>query len=43
LAIQKEMAREDIVLIKGSRSMHLEEIVKEIMAQPQKADRFLAE
>ncbi|MCK4525058.1 MAG: UDP-N-acetylmuramoyl-tripeptide--D-alanyl-D-alanine ligase [Candidatus Andersenbacteria bacterium] len=32
---------EDIILVKGSRAMHMEKIVKEIMAEPQKADELL--
>ena len=33
----------DTVLIKGSRSMHMEEIVRELMADPLAADRLLVD
>ena len=41
LALQKEMFPGDAVLIKGSRAIHLEKVVKEIMADPRKADKLL--
>jgi len=41
LAVQKKLSPGDIVLVKGSRAIHLEKVVKEIMAKPEKADRLL--
>jgi len=41
LTLQKEMFSGDTVLIKGSRAIHLEKVVKEIMADPRKADKLL--
>ncbi|OIO50551.1 MAG: hypothetical protein AUJ11_02670 [Parcubacteria group bacterium CG1_02_44_65] len=41
LKLQEELKPEDIVLIKGSRSIHMEKAVKEIMAEPGKADELL--
>jgi len=41
LALQKKIKKGDMILIKGSRSMHLEKVVKEIMAFPRKADKLL--
>jgi len=41
LVIQEKLAKGDIILIKGSRAMHLEKVVKEIMAHPEKADKLL--
>ena len=41
LALQEKLAKGDIVLIKGSRAMHLEKVVKEVMAHPEKADKLL--
>jgi UDP-N-acetylmuramoyl-tripeptide--D-alanyl-D-alanine ligase len=41
LAVQEKLAQGDIVLVKGSRAMHLEKVVKEIMAYPEKADKLL--
>ncbi|MCK4891706.1 MAG: UDP-N-acetylmuramoyl-tripeptide--D-alanyl-D-alanine ligase [Candidatus Pacebacteria bacterium] len=32
---------EDIILIKGSRAMHMEKVVKEIMTKPEEADKLL--
>ena len=43
LALQKELLLGDIILVKGSRSIHLEKVVKEIMAKPEKADKQLVE
>lgn len=40
-AIQERMASGDLLLIKGSRSIHLERVVKEVMAHPEKADKLL--
>lgn len=41
LKVQEMMKKGDVVLVKGSRGMHMEEIVREIMAHPEKADRLL--
>ena len=41
LFIQKRLEQGDIVLIKASRSMHLEAVAKEIMAHPEKAKELL--
>jgi len=41
LTLQKEMFPGDTVLIKGSRAVHLEKVVREIMADPRKADKLL--
>ncbi len=41
LALQERLAAGDIVLIKASRAIHLEEVVKEVMAYPEKADKLL--
>ena len=41
LSLQKRLLPGDIILIKGSRAIHLEKIVKEIMAEPKKADKLL--
>ncbi len=43
LKVQKKIKKGDIILIKGSRVMHLEKIVKEIMGKPQKADKLLVQ
>jgi len=41
LALQERLLPGDVILVKGSRAIHLEKIVKEIMAEPQKADKLL--
>ena len=41
LAVQEKIMEGDIILIKGSRFMHMEGIVKEIMAEPKKAAQLL--
>jgi len=41
LPLQQEIQKGDIILVKGSRSMRLEKIIKEIMAEPEKADKLL--
>ena len=43
LAVQEKLVSQDIILIKGSRSIKMEEVVKEIMAHPEKADQLLVE
>lgn len=39
--LQEKLEPGDIVLIKGSRAMRMEKIVKEIMAEPEKAKKLL--
>jgi len=39
--LQEELKEGDIVLIKGSRAMKMEKIIKEIMAEPDKAKELL--
>lgn len=41
LKVQEVMKRGDIILVKGSRGMRMEEIVREIMRYPEKADKLL--
>ncbi|MBU1290112.1 UDP-N-acetylmuramoyl-tripeptide--D-alanyl-D-alanine ligase [Patescibacteria group bacterium] len=41
LAVQEKIAEGDIILVKGSQSMRMEGVVKEIMAEPEKADKLL--
>ena len=41
LPIQEKIEKGDIILVKGSRFMRMEEIIKEIMAEPEKADKLL--
>ncbi|MBN1779443.1 MAG: UDP-N-acetylmuramoyl-tripeptide--D-alanyl-D-alanine ligase, partial [Candidatus Buchananbacteria bacterium] len=39
--VQEKIKTDDIILIKGSQGMRMEKIVKEIMAEPQKAEELL--
>lgn len=39
--LQEELKEGDIILIKGSRAMKMEKIIKEIMAEPNKAKELL--
>jgi len=41
LFVQRKMEQGDVVLAKGSRGMHMERIVKEIMAEPERARELL--
>jgi len=41
LLIQDKIEKGDIILVKGSRYMRMEKIIKEIMAEPEKADDLL--
>jgi len=41
--LQKEIKEGDIILVKGSRAMKMEKIVKEIMAEPRKAKTLLVQ
>lgn len=41
LKLQEEVTSQDIVLVKGSRGIHLEEVVREVMAEPEKAEKLL--
>ncbi|MDP2934522.1 MAG: UDP-N-acetylmuramoyl-tripeptide--D-alanyl-D-alanine ligase [bacterium] len=41
IKVQEEIKENDIILIKGSRAMKMEKIVKEIMAEPEKAGELL--
>ncbi|MCK5413227.1 MAG: UDP-N-acetylmuramoyl-tripeptide--D-alanyl-D-alanine ligase [Candidatus Pacebacteria bacterium] len=40
-SLKSILQKEDIVLIKGSRVMHMERIVREVMARPELADKLL--
>ncbi len=39
--LQNKMEKGDIILIKGSQSIRMEKIVKEVMAEPEKAEELL--
>ena len=39
--VQERMKQGDAVLVKGSRGMHMEEVVKELMADPESANALL--
>lgn len=41
MKVQEEIKENDIILIKGSRAMKMEKVVKEIMAEPDKAGELL--
>lgn len=41
LEIQRRMQKGDLILVKGSQSVRMEKIVKEVMAEPQKAEELL--
>lgn len=40
-ALQDMMEKGDVVLIKGSQAVHMEKVVKEVMAEPLRASEFL--
>jgi len=39
--VQNKIKQGDLILIKGSQGMRMEKIVKEIMAEPQRAEELL--
>jgi UDP-N-acetylmuramyl pentapeptide synthase len=41
LELQRKMQKGDLILVKGSQSVRMEKIVKEVMAEPQKAEELL--
>ena len=41
IKVQEEIKENDVILIKGSRAMKMEKVVKEIMAEPEKAKELL--
>ncbi len=41
--LQAQIKKDDIILVKGSRAVHMEKIVKEIMAEPERAGELLVE
>ncbi len=41
LSLQKKLNKGDIILVKGSRGMKMEEITREIMSRPEKAKKLL--
>lgn len=41
IKVQEEIKENDVILIKGSRAMKMEKVVKEIMAEPEKAGELL--
>ncbi len=40
-SLKNIIQNEDIILVKGSRAMHMEKVVREIMAEPERADKLL--
>ncbi len=41
LFLQKKIRKNDLILIKGSQGVRLERVVKEVMAEPEKAEKLL--